>query len=71
MKILIAIGMLLSTHALAQRADNLEDLKEQFVDYRQNNRAIYGGAPITHLSPAKNTITYALGIEYPKYNITP
>ncbi|SMF08685.1 hypothetical protein SAMN06296036_104312 [Pseudobacteriovorax antillogorgiicola] len=46
-----------------------EGLRAQFVE-NNKNQALYGSAPLTHISPDQNQITYALGFEWPDYTIT-
>ena len=45
-------------------------LREQYIKELEK-ASIYSSAPITHLSPSRNRISYALGVDLPNYTMTP
>ncbi len=72
-QIFLFIFMLLGANRplAGQALESNEALRQQYLDQRQGEQEIYGSTPITHISPAFNTITYSLGFDWLDYTVLP
>jgi len=68
---IVPISLLLTSLLFGQTDPYSNDaLRTQHYDNLEKS-TIYGSAPITHLNPSLNNISYALGLDFPNYTLTP